>query len=264
MPNHVKLASFPTSQPDFKPRCPALSSRTPMMNMPKASILVRGLQLQPGARKHKMHWILTTVSSQIHFPLFMKVNWEPRRAQVFGKGRNAKYVNQGMLNDMNFLKTLRCKKNVTSFATAFKYLNDDWCAGLPKEFEEICLQLSCRRQKDSSKTLQTTCPGRLNTIEIPSMSGPSVSRCFDVFEFGMLFVSYVFLHVSIHVPRHFPGWNLRVDWTLSPPGSSFNLSISLAITSSHCNLDQGVDADPAKNWGPWKHAVWRAEDNLSF
>lgn len=25
-------------------------------------------------------------------------------------------------------------------------------------------------------------------------------------------------------------------------------------------MDQGVDADPAKSWGPWKHAVWRTED----
>lgn len=25
-------------------------------------------------------------------------------------------------------------------------------------------------------------------------------------------------------------------------------------------LDQGVDADPTKSWGPWKHAVWRTED----
>ena len=98
------------------------------------------------------------------------------------------------------------------------------------------------------------------------MSGPSVSRCFRVWD---VFVSIFFLHVNSCHSSHLvtPGISQDETCELIEPylrlgahpvfSRFFHLPPATVIW---IYLDQGVDADPAKSWGPWKHAVWRTED----
>ena len=114
-----------------------------------------------------------------------------------------------------------------------------------------------------SESLQKTWSnfGRLNTVEIQSMSGPSFSRCFRVWD---VCVS-IFFFMSIHVTRDssllaFPRMK-PANWL--NPIFAWELILVFPFATCHTchyDLDQGVDADPAKSWGPWKHAVWRTED----
>ena len=152
-------------------------------------------------------------------------------------------------------------KRCSEYATAFKIsLRSDYVFNVcwfAKEFEEICLQLSCMPSESLQKTWSNF--GRLNTVEIQSMSGPSVSRCFRVWD---VCVS-IFFFMSIHVTRHissllaFPRMK-PANWL--NPIFAWELILFFPFATCHCDLDQGVDADPAKSWGPWKHAVWRTED----
>ena len=93
------------------------------------------------------------------------------------------------------------------------------CAGLPRNLKRfVSSSVVCRQRvfKKRDQTLEGWTQSRFNQCRGPHFR--------DVFEFGMFvfpsFSSCQFMSLVTRHSWHFPGWNLRIDWTLSSPGSS--------------------------------------------